>query len=196
MCATLVRGFAAMLVATVALTLAGCEKPAPTVLPPPDAVPEVNLDTPEDAARSALTLLRSELRAIAQQNEQAADDCLAKLRTLVAVQTIDQRLARLPQFKVVVGGDVIEGYLENWAAAVAYYTEGLHLEQMRRGAQSSTRAAVVVPASGPEDQALIQITCIREDDGLWRVSRMDFVTAFPASQPASQATSQAASQPS
>jgi hypothetical protein len=172
--------------------LVGCEgKPAQPALPPkPGELPEVVLKTPEDAARSALVYLRADLRAVAHRDRQTEEKCLERLRTIAALAAIEQEFAKQPQLKGVVGEPPVEGYITNWAAAIAYYAEGFHFDQMRRSSETPAEVAVVVPASGPEDDALIQVSCIREDDGPWRVSRIEFIVepaiTRPASQPASQ----------
>lgn len=171
--------------------LVGCggqpDRPDVPYVPYPDEVPPVVLDTPEDAARSALACVQTELRALAHGGyEQIASACRDRLRTLVAVKTIEQMLARVPQFKGVLGDDQIRGYVDNWEAALAYYAEGLQFSQLRRAGGSRSKAIVIVPASGPEDDALIQVTCVREDDNLWRVARIEFVAKPPATGPASQ----------
>jgi hypothetical protein len=179
-----------------AVLFGGCDNPpAPPVLPPPGEVPEVVLETPEDAARSVLACLQTELRARAHQDESVANACLEKLRSAVAAQSLAQTIARMPQFKPALGDDVVEGFIHNWGAAIAYYAEGLHLEQMRRSASSGSVAAVVVPASGAEDDALIQLTCQRGSDDLWRVSRIEFVTEAPSRPVTSQPRSEPASRP-
>jgi hypothetical protein len=172
--------------------LFGCEgRPAERVLPPvPGELPEVVLQTPEDATRSVLTCLQADLRAVAHHDKPAQTECLEKLRTVAADTAIQQEFAKWPQFKAVAADDLIEGYINNWAAAIAYYGEGFHFGRMRRASETPSGVAVVVPASGPEDEALIQVTCVREDGGLWRVSRIEFVVESPTARPASQPGSQ------
>jgi hypothetical protein len=184
------RGSLIVLMVMAATALIGCEgRPAEPRLPPkPGPLPEVVLETPEDAARTALEYLRADLRAVAHRDGQIEEACIERLRTIAAVAAIEQELARWPQFKAVLGDDPIEGYIDNWAAAIAYYAEGFHFDQMRRDFETPSKVAVVVPASGPEDDALIQVTCIREDDGPCRVSRIEFVVEAPTTRPASQSS--------
>lgn len=190
------RGRLALPAVVVAVALMGCEnrppEPAATL---PDDWADTVLKTPEDAARNVLTYLQAELRARARHDEQTVRACAEKLRALAAVKTIEQTLARLPQFKTLVGDDAVQGYVDNWGATIAYYAEGLHLEQMRRAAQSNAKVAVIVPASAPDDDALIQVTCVNEGDQLWRIARIEFVVEPPAAAPTSQAALQPASQP-
>jgi hypothetical protein len=173
--------------------LVGCENnPPSSALRPPPELPVVALDTPENAARSALLGLQAQLRAIANNDPQAAQEALNQLRSLVAVEAVQRMLNRMPQFKTLFGDDLIEGYINNWGATIAYYAEGFHFDRMRRGFVAASKVAVLVPASGRDDTALIQVTCLRQDDGTWRVSRIEFVTLGttsapqPATQPASE----------
>ncbi len=177
-----------VLVVVAAAALVGCESKLaePTLSPAPGELPEVVLETPEDAAYSALNCLQSNLRAAAHRDKQAEKESLERLRTVAAVRAIEQELAKWPQFEAVVGDDLIDGYLNNWAAAIAYYAEGLHFDRMRRASEGPSRVAVVVPASGPEDDALIQVISVRENDGRWRVLRIEFVVGSPTARPASQ----------
>lgn len=190
------RGRLGLLLA-VAVGLIGCEPgsevPAPTAA---GELPAVVLDTPEDTARSTLLRLQAHLRAIARQDEAATRECLAQMRTLVAAASIKRTLARRPRFSVLVGDDPIEGYIDNWGAAIAYYAgvsggdDSFHFERMHRISETPARVAVGVPASGPDDDALIQVTCVREDDGLWRVSRIEFAVETTSTRPASPPASQ------
>jgi hypothetical protein len=192
------RGWLALPVVATMAAVMGCErKPAAPAPVPSASVPEVTLSTPEDAARSVLTCLQAHLQAVARDDQQAAKACLEKLRTVAAVTAIEQEFARWPRYKTVIGEDLIEGYVSNWAAAIAYYAgitakdnEGFHFDQMRRSSEAPSKVAVVVPASGPNDDALIQVTCVREDGAVWRVARIEFVTELPTALPRSQPTSQ------
>jgi hypothetical protein len=185
------------LLLVTAVGLIGCQ-PRSEVSAPVAAgeLPAVVLDTPENTARSALLSLRAHLRAIARQDEPATRECLAQMRTLAAEASIKRTLARRPRFSVLVGNDPIEGYIDNWGAAIAYYAgvsggdDSFHFERMHRISQTPTRVAVGVPASGPDDDALIQVTCVREDDGLWRVSRIEFVVETTSTRPAAPPASQ------
>ncbi len=180
-----------LLTLTVAVTLVGCEdNPSGSTPRPPPELPLVVLDTPENAARGALTYLQAELRAVANGNEQTAEEALEQLRSLVAVESIEKKLNRMPRFKTLLGDDQIKGYIHNWGSAIAYYAEGFHFDRMRRASEAPSKVAVIVPASGKEDDALIQVTCLRQDDDTWHVSRIEFVaenaTSTPASRPASE----------
>jgi len=183
----------ALLLILAIAALVGCEgNPSGSAPRPPPELPPVVLDTPENAARSALTGLQAELRAVANNDPQAAQEALEQLRALVAVKAVEKTLNRMPQFKTLFGDDLIEGYIKNWGATIAYYAEGFDFDRMRRGFVAASKVAVLVPATGREDAALIQVTCLRQEDGTWRVSRIEFVTLGttsaprPATQPASE----------
>ena len=181
-----------LLMAMAAAALVGCEsRPGEPALPPgPGELPAIVLETPEDAARSVLTYLQADLQAVARRDRQAERECFEKLRAVASVTTIERSFAGLPQFKAVIGDDLVDGYLSNWGATVAYYAEGFHFDRMRRASQTPSKVAVVVPASGLDDDALIQVTCVREDDNQWRVSRIEFVVESPTARSVSQPASQ------
>jgi len=175
---------------------AGCGKaPRPAAAASAPAMPAVSLDTPADAARSLLECLRGELDAVARNDQAAQAQYLETLRTLAAAESIKQRMADLPHFKLMLGDDLVAGVIHNWGAMLAYYADGLRLDQLRQTSVGRTAATVIVPASGPADEALLQITCVREGDGPWRVRRLDFVTEMPKTGPTSAPATAPASQP-
>jgi hypothetical protein len=186
----LTRRSSLLLAVAVVTVLFGCERKLSEQDAPPCDLPETALATPEETARTVLGCIQADLRAVARDDKTAIEACLEKLQTVASARTIRQEFARLPQFKALVGDELIKGIVSNWAAALAYYADGLHLKQMRRVSESDSKVVLVVPASGPDDKTLIQITCVHEDDGLWRVARIEFVPAIPASQPTSQPTTQ------
>jgi hypothetical protein len=185
-----------LLIAALTVALVGCENnpPASTRRPPPE-LPPVTLDTPENVARGVLTCLQAELRAVANQDESVADAALTQLRTLAAIESIERNLSRMPQFESLLGDDPIEGYIHNWESAVAYYAEGFHFDQMRRGSEIGSNTTVIVPASGREGNVLIQVTCLRQKDGTWRVSRIELLPETPTSQPVRSPATQPPKQP-
>lgn len=186
-----------LLIATTMALLVGCERkppaPAPVALA---SMPAIVLNTPEDTTRSVLLCLQARLRAVARHDERSAELHLEQLQKLAATTMIEEAFARMPPLKAVVGDDLIEGLVNMWGAAIAYYADGLQLERVRRTSTAPSKVSVVVPASGPDDDALIQVTCVREDDDRWRVSRIEFVAETPTSQPVPPPVSQPASPPS
>jgi hypothetical protein len=106
----------------------------------------------------------------------------------VATAEIEKTLSRLPHFANLLGEDLVAGYIRNWGAAIAYYAEDFHFDRMRRTTSTPASVSVVVPASGPQDDALIQVTCLARSDSTWHVLRIEFITesatAAAASQPA------------
>lgn len=186
-----------LLLVPVLAALTGCERQPVAVptLPPPGPVPAVKLDTPEDAARTALTCIQTELRAVAHEDEQTAEQCREQLVRVAAARTIEQTFAKMPQFKMVVGDEMLEGYVANWGSTISYYAQDLHFDRMRRGAAAESQVLVLVPASGAEDDALIQLTCVRETENTWRISRIEFATEPVATQPAPTTAPAPARQP-
>lgn len=186
----------------LSLVAAGAALPACDNSQPPSASlpaprpPAVALDTPEQAARSVLTGLQAELHAVAHDDQESSAAALKELRSIVDAEAIQRRLARAPRFGGLLGGkDQVEGYIQNWGSMIAYYAEGFRFERMRRVADTSATARLVVPASGPEDDALIEVTCLRQDDATWRVSRIEFGSPTTSSTPATQPLSPPPSEP-
>jgi hypothetical protein len=174
-----------LLIVAAAIVLPGCgQSPSRTAPRPAPELPAVTLDTPENAARSALLCLQAELRASANHDEKTAAAALERLEAIVATDETKAALSRVPQFETLLGEDLIDGYIHNWGSTIAYYAEGLQLERMRRVTHTSGKVAVVVPATGPEDDALIQVTCVRGDGDGWHVSRIEFITKNTTSAPA------------
>jgi hypothetical protein len=180
----------------VGTALSGCDNSrTESASRPAPELPAVALDTPENAARLVLTYLQAELRAVANGDQELAQAALAQLRSMVAAEVIANRLKRMPQFKGLLGDDLVEGYIRNWGSTIAYYAEGFRFERMRRVADTPAQVSLVVPASGSADDALIQVTCLRQDDGTWRVSRIEFGSETTTSTPATQPASPPASEP-
>ena len=179
-----------------AAVISGCDNtPSDSASRPAPELPAVILDTPENTARTALLCLQAELRAVANHDEQTAEASLEQLRSLVATEAIEKALSRVPQFEGLLGKDLVEGYIRNWGSTIAYYAEGLRLDRMRRAVDTPAKVSVVVSATGPDDDALIQVTCLRQDDETWRVSRVEFVTEAISSAPVSPPATRPASEP-
>jgi hypothetical protein len=136
------------------------------------------LDTPEDAARALLQLLHGHLQAIAHGDRKLADRYRDRVARDVAAR--DDILAR---YRSVAGrfaqeeSRALAGLIENWAAIIAYYADGLELDRMKRGAASleAGRAVVDVPARGPEDRAVIRVACLRDKQAQWRATGIELV---------------------
>jgi hypothetical protein len=135
----------------------------------------VALDSPEDAVRSVMVGLRRLEVAADKHDDAAAKSLRETLGQAVAEEVVKRALAPHPRIQFVIGDDMREGIVGNWASTTAYYAGGAHFDQMFRTAQTQSTVTLVVPASGKDDDALIQFTCNRCDDGLWRVSRVEFV---------------------
>ena len=182
----------------------GCERPpdmpAGYVLPPPRTA-DVVTDTPEHTTQSLFEFLRRYLDAVA-----AHDSVQARLaRDQVAWHLVAQReiMARMGDRGVqdAKKAQILNTLVENWAAMINYYADGLALDRMQPIRHGTERNVVLrVPAHGPHDDAVLDVLCTLGDDEQWRVLELEFEVPPPASsraplppQPTSQpATSQPA----
>ena len=164
-------------------TFGGCgSSPATLTERPPANVPPVLWGTPEDAAQTVLLTLQTQLRAAAHHDAETGKKALAQMHYLVAKEDLMRGLKRMPQYKALLGEDLIEGLVDNWAATISYYAEGFRFDQMQRDFESSamingtpTEVHVVVPAQGANDEARIQVNCLYEESGdRWLVARVGF----------------------
>lgn len=159
------------LAAALTLALLGCERKSVPTRPAP-VMPEVKSTTPEEVATSALLLLRTELRAIA--NKDAATT--AKCRELCAGLIAKSALAReLKLYAPILGENPGIGLADNWAAAIAAYSEGLDLEKLSVPEFSETDKSigVYVPVTGPAGRADLRIDCVRDGDK-WLIGSIAF----------------------
>jgi|GEM_PF-3506100 len=178
------------------IVVGACERQPPALVQlPPGEAPVIDLAAPENAAKTALLSLQAELRAVANEDEETSRTAFDQLRYLIDDESVFEMLNRTPRYKALLGEDLIKGLIENWGSAIAYYAEGLHLDQMRRLSESASKVLVVVPASGAHDDALIQVTCVFSDDDSWHVSRIEFVRPDDVIEPAAPAGSQPTSTP-
>lgn len=156
----------------------GCRRedaiPPDYAVPPPRSA-KIRLDTPQQAARSLLLLLQEHLQAVARDEE------------FVAIQSRDQIV-----WHILAQRDVMSQYeanpyayrhdrvgiqntlVENWAATIAFYAEGLDFDGIESIHGSVSRAAVRVPARHGDDQASIEVACVLDDNEEWRVLAIDF----------------------
>ena len=185
----------ALMVAVCVVGLTGCGGATKPVVKPPPGDVKVDLTTPENATRTVLLTIQAELRACAHDDMEAAEKLREQLLAISTADSIGHQLARLPRFKAMLGEDMVKGYIRNWGSKIAYYAEGLHFDRWRRGAADEETVAVIVPASGPDDDALIQVLCLRQKDNNWHVARIEFVTPTLAAAAESQPGSQPATEP-
>jgi len=116
-------GLVSVMVASVLVLVLGCRPPRPDVAPATEAPPrsaELQLATPQDTARTFLSLLRADVHALAQQDLKAA----AAARDQVAwyVTAREDVAARLPRGIGARGRDpilLIARCVETWSADVA-----------------------------------------------------------------------------
>lgn len=175
--------------AACGIVVGGCRRPE-TPTAPATTAPSVTLDTPQDAARTLLQLLRAHLDARARDDKAAAAENLAQVELNVAARDaiVAREVHALGQ-PVKDEARLLRTRVENWAALIAYYTTfDFDRMQLEPGA-GPKRQTVRVPARGPHDQAVIRVSCIQGDDGRWRVRIIDFAGPTPP------ATLPAATQP-
>lgn len=180
--------FVAALAALCTLLPSGCGRAAPPAHKhsPPTSLPageELRLDSPQLTARTLLILLREELRAIRLGDRSAQLRCRQQLERLADRATILQRFASTPQVKMLLGEDLVAGVINQWGATIAFYAEGLELDQIAEPAASTStmqptaglRQVVRVRGHGKAGEpAWIHVHCVLGEDGLWRVTHVDF----------------------
>ncbi len=168
------------------LALGACQRATPAATSAPALA--ISTKTPEDAARSLLGLLRAQLQAAARQ-ERAV---VAQLRQtaldhLVAREDILRHVSGAERLSEQEQSELFHKLVDSWAAAIAYYADGLALDQLKAlGATAGTRAAdLVLPARGPDDTALLHVYCQRTPGNEWRVAGLELVPSrTPATAPA------------
>lgn len=165
-----------------ALPAGGCGPgPRPVADAGPDEQYEISADTPAAAARSALLVMRAELKATARQDRKAAAAHLAALRQgLVATDVLTAEIRRMPHVARLGLSDpdvaeIARQVTETWSAIIAHYVDGLDFASMSATESEARSATVLVPARGRDSDALIRVRCVQAGDGSWRVARVDFV---------------------
>lgn len=191
-----VSRFAGVLVAWLPFTLClpGCTKSTlAQTAPPPEAA--VVTTTPVDATRSLIHFLKLNLEAAANKDRPAA----RAARDQAAWHLADHEAATQRYRTAKRAFDearVMADQVENWAALVAYYIDGLDLDAaavLPTGVPDEMDVAI--PAHGQGDEATLRVQCRKLLDGTWRVMRLAFtnpieyvqtidLTPAPASRPA------------
>ncbi len=184
------------------LTVAGCAPAgksagdAAGVLTVPGAVTQ---ETPEAAARSLLEHLQVACAAAGRQDAAAENAAIDHALPLYAAVPLTARATVLAH--ALIGGDLDRSVLKLWARGVAYYAPGFALDSVRRvsGAAASERVVVGARATHGSEPSVILLTCVRGEDQLWRVVRVEFAgrdaqAAFlrASSQPPASASAPAA----
>jgi hypothetical protein len=156
----------------LALTLAGCERPRPVPTRPAPAMPEVKSTTPEEVATSALLLIRTELRAVAQKDAATAAKCRELCAGLVAKNALAKELKL---YAPILGDTPIVGLAENWSAALAEYAEAFDFEKLSvpEFDEKDKMIGVYVPATTAEGRTDLRIDCVR-DGANWLIGSMAF----------------------
>lgn len=178
----------AVLSIATTLTIAGCERDAPTSSPAPSGPPiAIRLDTPQDATRTLLLLLRGQLQARAAGDKATAEAHGARLvQDVIARDHILTRYSavviRAPADKVAL----LKTLVKNWGSIISYYADGLALDRVQSTVVGGAgRGAVVgVPAQGRDDQTIVRVLCLRDPEGHWRVTGLELAPPSAASRPA------------
>lgn len=180
------RPFLLCAVTAFGLLITGCERSdSSSAAQAPAADPAVLLDTPENATRSLFHFLRAQLRALAEDDKAAARHRDQVVWHIAARDEIVARYRKVRGGRVKDEIAVLRRCVENWAAVIAYYADGLGLDQMRldEGAKHGLRAVVLVPARGRDDQAVIRVTCLLGEEDKWRVRAINFAEPATAGLP-------------
>ena len=161
----------------------GCRQPNQpdkTALP----LPDVDLSTPESAARSLLMTLKAQLDAGGRRDLAAVDAAVAQLAGGIAAA--DRIMSSWPTGAVSAAkrSEAVNQITRTWARLISHYAVSFEFDKMRRGATRPETVLVLVPAHGKTDTAWLRIDCV-EVESDWRVSRIDFLRGEPTSQPAS-----------
>lgn len=197
-----VRVFFAALagVALVSAFNPGCG-PAPVSATAPVRASEVTvaLSTPEEAARSMLSLVQAELRARRAGDAAEADRIRARMIEVASAKGIEDRFTAHPRFRGLVGDDPVRSLADIWGATIAYYAEGIDFATLRVDPRlapgEAKRADVLVQARGKDDAANIRVQCHRDPDGLWRIVQVSFDPPGGAASPSGNASRPAATRP-
>ncbi len=170
--------------------LAGCNRSTtPTATPEtaPAIDPAVVQTTPPETARTLCHFLRAHLQAVAARDTTAADAARDQIAWHLAAR---ENIVR--QYEVRWGRPregqawVVRQCVESWAGLVAYYVNGLDFDQAEsRG--DAQRQIVRVPAVGPKDRATLEVACLADADGRWRVYDVSMVAAAMPAQPGAPA---------
>jgi hypothetical protein len=149
---------------------------------------QVDLTTPERAARSVVVCLREEIRAIARHDDEAAKRCRDTLRTLADREEMAPQLTQQARLYGLTEDEAFEQIISRWGALINYYSEGLELERIECPPVSETtlQTPVLVPARGADDTAVIRVKCVRGEDELWRITAIGFQAERDVTRPASQ----------
>lgn len=163
----------------VLLVFGGCAKPGAGKSLPAPRMPQVQTDTPEQAARSALQLMQNELRAVAAHDSQLTTRIHEALLELVARREAEKALKNVSGAKSLLGEDVVSGMVELWTAALAHYSEGIDFESVTQtqGA-TATEVAVYASAVAGKETAYLRVDCLK-DANRWLIRNFTIDAAGP-----------------
>lgn len=186
-----VRMTIASVAVAVGIVATGCRPPTASspASQPSDSAVQVALHSPEEATRSLFQLLQAQLAATARHDWPAAQ----RVRDQ-AVREIVAREDVMTRYRAVAGRtpreepEALSRLVESWAAMISYYADSLALDRVRIAASSAEQDRVIteVPADGRAGGTVLQVGCVRDEHGQWRISGLDFAlpsAAGPSTSP-------------
>lgn len=189
---------AAICAGVVVIVALGCRRETPATqgaTTDSDWTPPITVDAPlsqrtaAETTQHLLRFLQAHLQAIAH----GRDDLAARFRDRAARELV-ARNDLLPRYRAAAGRfaapdeEALRRIVEGWAAVIAYYADGLDLDDLRPGPVSGDllRTVIDVPAHGARGSTLIRVACLQGEDDRWRVLGIEFVPPAlpPATAPA------------
>lgn len=180
------------LVAFVAF-IGGCERRAPAPAPagtPTAQALRIDLSTPRNAVRSLIECLRAELSAVERHDRAGVEACREKLLEIVSIETIAAAVAkrqkRVINDRSAVARSLARAVSLSWGSVIAYYADGIDLEDMvcPAPAPNTRKVFALVPARGPEENVEFRIRCVLDKDESWRIAGIDFHVPATTTRPA------------
>lgn len=164
---------------TVLSIFGGCGKPGAEKSLPAPLMPQVQTDTPEQAARSALLLMQNELRAVAARDANLTAKIHEAMLGIVARRDAEKALKNVSGAKSLLGADVVSGMVELWTAALAHYSEGIDILSLSQ-AQGPTAGEVAVYANSVagKETAFLRLDCLKEENR-WVIRNFSIDPAGP-----------------
>lgn len=160
-----------VMAAIAELFVVGCDNHLPTDRPAA-SMPAVAAGSAEEVARTWLLLSQTLLRARAHHDTATAQRAAAELHRLLI---LPERLQASGTREEVINR-IEDMTVDNWCAAIAYYTEGYDFDALRIEPPlvANGPTGVLIPARGKTDRAVIAVTCKGSDQG-WRVSAINLL---------------------
>jgi hypothetical protein len=181
---------AAGLLPLAALVWLACRPSAPQQVAAAESQPAapipIVLSGPKEAARSVLLCLRAIHESHAKHDKAAVTRYLNQLDMAAARDVILRRCQAANPIGIKEPDKVLRNYIEGWVAVVGYYADGLQPDQVKAvgAVTGATQVDVYANAASVHGDVTIRLECLRGEDGLWRVARVDFAPrTAPATAP-------------